>query len=105
MAKRNIVIVGGGTAGVGAVKTLLQSLDASEYQVILINPLPYRIWIIASLRLTVAHEAGLQEQMMLPYDKIFVEGKPGKFVQGTVKSFEAREDGGKVTLESGEIIE
>ncbi|KAF9456366.1 FAD/NAD(P)-binding domain-containing protein [Collybia nuda] len=105
MAKQNIVIVGGGAAGVAAAKILLQSLDASQYQTILINALPYRIWPLASLRLTVSHETGYQEQVMLPYDKIFIDGKPGRFVHGTVKSFEATEDSGKVTLESGETIE
>jgi hypothetical protein len=43
---------------------------------------------------------------MLPYDKLFVDGK-GKFVQGVVKSFLPNKDGGggTVTLESGETIE
>ena len=105
MGKQNIVIVGGGSAGVNAAKTLSRSLDASKYQLILINPLPYRIWLIATLRLTVSPQEGLKEEIMLPYDKIFAKGN-GKFVEGTVASFEAsKEGGGIVTLESGEKIE
>ena len=107
MSKQNIVIVGGGGAGVNAANALSRSLDASKYQLILINPLPYRVWLIATLRLTVSPQEGLKEEMMLPYDKVFAKGN-GKFVEGTVASFEASKEGasgGTVTLESGEKIE
>jgi len=105
MGKKNIVIVGGGGAGVNAARTLSRSLDASKYQLILINPLPYRVWLIATLRLTVSPQEGLKEEMMLPYDKVFAKGN-GTFVEGTVASFKASEEGGgTVTLESGENIE
>jgi apoptosis-inducing factor 2 len=104
MSKQNIVIVGGGSTGVNAVKVLSRSLDASKYNLILINPLPYRIWLIGTLRVVVSSEEQLQKDVMLPYDKIFVNGN-GKFVEGVVKSFEAnKEGGGSVTLESGEKI-
>ncbi|KAG6827503.1 hypothetical protein H0H92_011523 [Tricholoma furcatifolium] len=105
MSKQNIVIVGGGAAGVNAAKLLSKSLDDSKYQLILINPLPYRIWLIASLRLVVTQDEALKKDICLPYDKIFANGK-GKFVQGKVTSFEASEKtGGTVTLESGEKID
>jgi apoptosis-inducing factor 2 len=105
MSKQNIVIVGGGAAGVNTAKILSRSLDSSKYNLILINPLPYRIWLIGTLRLSVSPEEELQKNVMLPYDKIFANGN-GKLVQGVVKSFEARkEGGGSVLLESGETIE
>jgi NADH dehydrogenase FAD-containing subunit len=105
MSKQNIVIVGGGCAGSNAAKALSRTLDKSKYNLILINPLPYRIWLIGTLRLCVSPEEQLQKDVMLPYDKLFVNGN-GKFVQGLVKSFEAsKEGGGSVTLESGEKIE
>ena len=105
MSKQNIVIVGGGSAGVNAARTLSRSLDKSRYNLILINPLPYRIWLVGTLRVCVAPNDELQKDVMLPYDKIFTNGN-GKFVEGVVKSFEAnKEGGGSVTLESGEKIE
>ncbi|KAG6844175.1 hypothetical protein H0H87_009145 [Tephrocybe sp. NHM501043] len=104
MGKQNIVIVGGGGAGVNAAKALSKTLDASKYQLILINPLPYRIWLIATLRLAVTQDEALKSDIFLPYDKVFVNGN-GKFVQGKVASFEASKEGGSVTLESGEKID
>jgi NADPH-dependent 2,4-dienoyl-CoA reductase/sulfur reductase-like enzyme len=104
MSKKNIVIVGGGSAGVNAAKTLAKSIDASQYEIVLINPLPYRIWLIATLRLTVAPQEGLKEDILLPYDRVFTNGA-GRFVEGTVASFEpSKGGGGVVTLESGEKI-
>lgn len=105
MSKQNIVIVGGGSTGVNAVRTLSRALDKSKYNLILINPRPYRIWLIGTLRICVSPEEQLQKDVMLPYDKVFVDGN-GEFVEGIVKSFEAnKEGGGSVTLESGRKIE
>jgi NADH dehydrogenase FAD-containing subunit len=101
---KNIVIVGGGGAGVTCAKALSRTLDSSKYQLILINPLPYRIWLVATLRLIVTNDDALKKDVMLPYDKIFTNGN-GKFVEGTVKTFEATKEGGSVILESGETIE
>jgi NADH dehydrogenase FAD-containing subunit len=105
MSKQNIVVVGGGSAGANACRTLSRSLDKSKYNLILINPLPYRVWLIGTLRVVVAPEESLQKDVMIPYDKLFVNGN-GKFVEGVVKSFDAnKEGGGTVTLESGEKIQ
>ncbi|KAF9461151.1 FAD/NAD(P)-binding domain-containing protein [Collybia nuda] len=105
MGKKNIVIVGGGGAGANAARALSRTLDSSKYQLILINPLPYRIWLIATLRLSVSTQDDLQKSIMIGYDKVFVDGK-GKFVQGTVTTFESnKQGGGSVTLESGEKID
>lgn len=103
-SKKNIVIVGGGTAGVHAAKSLSRSLDADQYQLVLINPLPYRVWLIASLRLAVSPQEELKE-ITSKYDKILSDGE-AKFVQGTVTAIESSVGGGgSVTLESGEKIQ
>ncbi|KAG6872840.1 hypothetical protein C0995_006010 [Termitomyces sp. Mi166 len=104
MVKRNIVIVGGGSAGVNAARALSKTLDPSKYGLILINPLPYRIWLVATLRLAVTQDKVLKKDIFLPYDKVFINGN-GKFVQGKVVSFEHSKEGGSVTLESGEKID
>jgi NADH dehydrogenase FAD-containing subunit len=106
MGKQNIVIVGGGSAGVGAARVLSRALDPSKYSLILINPLPYRVWLVATLRVVVSPNEQLEKDAMIPYDKIFANGN-GKFVEGVVKSFKPDEEGpggGSVTLESGESI-
>ncbi|KAG5353578.1 Apoptosis-inducing factor 2 [Termitomyces sp. T112] len=104
MAKRNIVIVGGGSAGVNTARALSKTLDSTKYELILINPLPYRIWLVATLRLAVTQDEALKNDIFLPYDKVFINGH-GKFVQGKVVSFEQSKEGGSVTLESGEKID
>ncbi|KAF5379373.1 hypothetical protein D9615_006582 [Tricholomella constricta] len=104
MSKKNIVIVGGGGAGVTAARALSRTLDSSKYELILINPLPYRIWLVASLRLIVTQDEALRKDIMLPFDKVFVNGK-GKFVEGTVTSIDPTKDASSVTLESGEKID
>lgn len=105
MPKQNIVIVGGGGAGVNAARALSRTLDFSKYELILINPLPYRIWLIATLRIVVSPHDELQKSSMVDYNKVFVHGN-GKFVQGTVQSFVSHHGGGgTLTLESGEKVE
>ncbi|KAG6899186.1 hypothetical protein C0993_012555 [Termitomyces sp. T159_Od127] len=104
MAKRNIIIVGGGSAGVNAARALSKTLDSSKYELILVNPLPYRIWLIATLRLAVTQDEDLKNNIFLPYDKVFLNGN-GKFVRGKVVSFTHSKEGGTVTLESGETID
>ncbi|GLB41479.1 putative FAD NAD-P-binding domain-containing protein [Lyophyllum shimeji] len=104
MSKKNIVIVGGGSGGANAARALSRTLDSSNYQLILINPLPYRIWLVGTLRAIVTNDETLKNDVMISYDKVFVNGN-GKFVEGTVKSFEATKEGGTVTLESGEKID
>lgn len=103
--KHNIVIVGGGSAGVNAVKTISKSLNYSKYNLILINPLPYRIWLVSALRVIVSQQDALEKESFLPYDRIFENGK-GTFVEGVVAAIHpSKEGGGSVTLASGKPIE
>ena len=50
--KKNIVVVGGGAAGIPIARGLSAKLDASKYNLILINPRPYSIHMLAGARLT-----------------------------------------------------
>ncbi|KAL0951560.1 hypothetical protein HGRIS_008242 [Hohenbuehelia grisea] len=102
---KNIVIVGGGGAGQTAARTLSQKLDASKYQIILIDPRPYRVLLPATLRVVTADTDNLAEEAFVPYDRTILNNA-GQFVQGKVVSISSHsEKAGTVTLESGETIE
>ena len=104
MAK-NIVVVGGGFAGVTVARTLSTKLDASQYNLILITPRPYNIHMLAGARINVDSAGKFEEQAFLPYDKLFVNGN-GTKKNGLVTSISANEGGkgGILTLEGGETV-
>jgi NADH dehydrogenase FAD-containing subunit len=81
-SKLNIIVVGGGY-GASTARLLSAQLDAEKYNLILINPLPYRIHLIATARLAVTDEGDFEHSAMLPYDRLFHNGN-GTFKQGKV---------------------
>ncbi|KAI0629813.1 FAD/NAD-P-binding domain-containing protein [Trametes polyzona] len=104
-SKKNVVIVGGGWAGTLIARELSGKLDASAYNLILVNQRPYTIHLVASARMTVTAEDKLEERALIPYDKLFINGN-GSVKVGTVVSIEesAPGKGGEVVLEDGERI-
>lgn len=86
-------------------RNLSQTLDASKYNLILINERQSRIHLIATLRMVVTSEGNIENRAILPYDRIF-HNNNGTFKHGTVKGVEknAGKSGGSVVLESGERI-
>lgn len=103
--KKNVVIVGGGVAGTAIARELSSKLDASKYNLILINPRPYLIYLIAGARLTVAPVDELEKRALIPYDKLFHNGN-GTVKIGKVASLSeaGAGKGGEVVLEDGERI-
>ena len=101
----NIVIVGGGAAGLRIARDLSAKLDASKYNLILINPRPYHIHMPAGARLTTSDEGHLEDTAFIPYDKAFVNGA-GTLKVGTVTAISnnKREKGGVLTLQDGESL-
>ncbi|KAF8918888.1 hypothetical protein CPB85DRAFT_1279205 [Mucidula mucida] len=101
--KLNVVVVGGGY-GALAARRISAYLDSSKYNLILINPRPYRIHLIACARMVVSDRDELTKSAFAAYDHVFYNDK-GTFVQATVTSINKSEKtGGSVTLDSGEKI-
>ncbi|KAK7031270.1 hypothetical protein VNI00_013521 [Paramarasmius palmivorus] len=103
--RTNIVIVGGGSAGVNVARPLSKSLDPAKFNVILINPRPYIIFLIPMLRVAVSDRDNLKEQALVPYDRLFHNGN-GQFIQGTVVHINQKreEKSGEVVLDNGETV-
>ncbi|KIY68526.1 FAD/NAD(P)-binding domain-containing protein [Cylindrobasidium torrendii FP15055 ss-10] len=103
-AKLNVVVVGGGVGGAPVARALSSTLDASRFNLILVNPLPYALYIIAGARLVVSDiDSKLDETTKVPYDRLFIGGK-GTFKQGSVVSVEKAQTGGTLVLEDGERL-
>ena len=96
--KKNVVVVGGGY-GANVARSISATLDVSKFNLILINPLPYRIHLVATARLVVSDQDKLEDAAFMSYDKLFHNGK-GTFIQALVSSVEK----GAVVLDSGERI-
>lgn len=102
--RKNIVIVGAGGGGSSAARTLSAKLDASRYNIILINPRPYYIPLPAMPRVVVSDVDNLEEQAFPSLDKVF-HNDNGTFVLGKVALIEKKTGkGGSVVLENGERI-
>ncbi|KAF9469863.1 FAD/NAD(P)-binding domain-containing protein [Collybia nuda] len=104
--RRNIIVVGGGASGATAARSISAKLDASKFNLIVINPRPYSILYPATARLTVSDAERLEDRVFVPYDKLFHKGK-GTFLQGKVTAIEktgSAATGGHVILENGERV-
>ncbi|EKM48752.1 uncharacterized protein PHACADRAFT_179428 [Phanerochaete carnosa HHB-10118-sp] len=100
--KKNVVIVGGGAAGVEVVQQLAKQLDHAQYNLILLNARPYFVHVIAGLRMAVSEAERLEDQVLIPYDRL-----PATFVQGTLVEIEetAPGKGGVLVLANGDRLE
>ncbi|KAI0340112.1 FAD/NAD-P-binding domain-containing protein [Trametopsis cervina] len=100
--KKNIVVVGGGFAGIAAVKELATKVDHAKYNVVLVTPRPYNVHLLALIRMTVSDIDDLGNQALIPYDRL-----QGVFHQiATVTSIEetAPGEGGNVVFATGERL-
>ncbi|OZJ05672.1 hypothetical protein BZG36_01461 [Bifiguratus adelaidae] len=79
-AIENIVIIGGGFAGVGAVKKLQSMPLSDKYRLILVNASDHFFHIIAALRAAVTPD--LDNTIFVPYTSLMT--KDGEFVHGKV---------------------
>ena len=100
--KKNVVIVGGGYAGVHVAQYLTKQLDHAQYNLILLSPRPYYLHLIAALRMLVTDEGKLEERALVPFDRL-----PGvTYVQGTLREIEetAPGKGGALHLADGDTL-
>ncbi|KAL0581582.1 hypothetical protein V5O48_000512 [Marasmius crinis-equi] len=79
--KTSIVIIGAGSAGASIAKSLSGSLDASQHEIVLISPQLYYVHYPSTPRMVVTDAGKLEDQGLVPLDKLFLEGNR-KFVQG-----------------------
>lgn len=90
---KNVVVLGGGGAGVAVAQSLSKSLDHAQYNLILVDMRPYMIWLPAGARMVVTRDeaftdtvrssaaaaqlpvCNLVPQAVFPYDKVFPPGR------------------------------
>lgn len=103
--RKNVVIVGGGAGGAITARTLSKSLDASKFNLILIDPRPNFILLPATVRLVVSKPEGIEDQVLIPLKDIFIKGK-GTFIQEKVERIEKSSSGrgGHVVLSNNERV-
>ena len=92
--KIEIVIVGGGSGAALATKlsAARSKFDPAKYNITVITPLPYNVFLLAAARIAVTSEGSLDStnQAFIPLDKVFNSGKganvaqAGRVLQGRV---------------------
>ena len=102
----NVVIVGGGGAGVQVARLLSNELDPTKYNLILVTARPYYTHLPAWIRMSVSSEGNLEDRAHVTYNYNFVNGN-GQFVIGKVVSITTEEGDkdGYLTLENGETVD
>ena len=100
---KNIVIVGGGCAGVFVAKELATKIDASKNRIILITSSHRFVHLPSTLRAATTSEGQLENESFMEYGTNFLRGK-GEVKHATVTSFTAGTPG-QVTLSTGETVE
>lgn len=108
---KNVVIVGGGGSGAQLARLLSSKLDSSAYHLILISSRNYFTHLPGALRMVTTSQGHLEEKVLIPYDKLFIDGK-GTFKHASVVSVQPNSTGGKgdearggtVLLDNGETI-
>lgn len=102
--RHNVLVVGGGGAGAFIALRLSSKLDRSKYRLILINARPYFAHIIAAVRMVVTTEGNLEENALVPFDRAFASGTCDLVVGEVVTIMDQGDQGGHVTLSSGESL-
>lgn len=103
--RKTIIIVGGGGYGGVLAHELSAKLDASKYNLVVVNPRPYYIHYVAAARFSASSVGNIEDRALVSYDHLFVNGN-GTLVQGKVTSIHEKEKGrgGHVELDNGETL-
>ncbi|KAG8928031.1 hypothetical protein FRC03_009299 [Tulasnella sp. 419] len=83
--KTNIVIIGGGNAGIYAARSLAPTLNPDDFSLKLITERTFHIHYPAMLRVLVTSEGSYEKLALTPYDRLFRPGEPGEVISGTVE--------------------
>ena len=101
----NVVIVGGGGAGVQVARLLSMELDPAQYNLILVTARPYYTHLPAWVRMSVSSEGNLENRAHITYNYNFVNGN-GQLIIGKISSITTEEGDreGYLTFDTGEIL-
>lgn len=97
---KNVVIVGGGGAGVAAAVALAPKLNPSQHQLILISERPFHTHMPAAIRVNVTGDGQLEDKLFLPLSKLFSDKRRGQFIHARAE----RVDNANVYLDNGEAV-
>ncbi|PPR02371.1 hypothetical protein CVT24_011712 [Panaeolus cyanescens] len=105
-ARQNVVIVGGGMAGLLLFNQLYSTLDASKYDLVFISARDHYVHYPGALRMVTSPQDDLEDRVLLPFGPRFNKDNK-KLVIGAVTSIVEKEDksGGHVVLEDGQKVE
>ncbi|KAF5325123.1 hypothetical protein D9619_010036 [Psilocybe cf. subviscida] len=101
--RKNVVVVGGGTGGATLIRILSKFLDASKYNLVLVDARESLILTPATIRLPVANPDGLEDRVFVPLKDIFINGN-GTFRQGTVTAIDPSAGDSAVVLDDGDRV-
>lgn len=102
--RKSIVVVGGGAAGATITRILSSKINASTTTLTLVTARPFALHNPACIRLTTTAEGQLEDEVLIPYDNLLVNGN-GAIKVGRVTSIEpGRESSGSVVLSTGERL-
>ncbi|KAG9021854.1 hypothetical protein FS837_006925 [Tulasnella sp. UAMH 9824] len=99
-AKKNIVIIGAGSAGIHTAQGLSKALNPAQWSIQLVSNRQFHVHYVAMLRVLITDEGALAPKALNPLDKVFDTGKAGEIVYGEVVSVED----GAVNLDDGKQL-
>ena len=102
---KNVVVIGGGSAGTFVARERSKKLSPSQYSIILVTARPFYVHNVAMARITVNDVDKLEDRALFGYDKLFHNGN-GTVKVGLATAIHETEagKGGEVELEDGERI-
>ena len=103
--RKSVVVVGGGAAGATITRILSSKINASTTSLTLVTARPFAIHLPACIRMTTTAEGKLEDDALIPYDSLLVNGN-GTIKIGRVTSIEqGKESSGTLVLSSGERVQ
>jgi NADH:ubiquinone reductase (H+-translocating) len=83
MSKKNIVIIGGGYAGVSVINSM-EGLLPSTHRIVLVEQQDFMYLRLAAARASASED--IAERVLVPYDKLFKSPETGVVVNASVSS-------------------